>query len=118
MKGNYSYFYSYMHGVYILSFRISTLGSISTLWVWSLQVINTLTACEVVPSSSHPSCLTRYPFISSKIRSISRRRSDTLWNSARNTTRSASDLPFTAVPFPRDPHCKRYNTFFQTVLTF
>lgn len=108
MKGNHSHFYSSMHGVYILSFKISTLGSMSTLWVWSLQVINNLTACQVFSSSLHPPNLTKYSCISSKIRLISERSVDMLWNSARKTTRSASDFPITAVPFPRDPHCKIY----------
>lgn len=107
MKGNHSHFYSSMHGVYILSFKISTLGSMSTLWVWSLQVINNLTACQVFPSSLHPPNLTKYSCISSKIRLISERSVDMLWNSARKTTRSASDFLLLLFLF-RETHTVKY----------
>lgn len=36
MKGNNSYFYLFMYGVYIFSFKILIFGSMFMLWVWLL----------------------------------------------------------------------------------
>lgn len=79
----------------------------STLWKWPWQVTETWTANGVVPFHLHPAYLSRYNFIRSSITSKFSRSSDMVVSFAKKTTRSASDFPFTAVPFPSDP---LYNT--------
>ena len=96
----------YGNKVHLLLFpcRISTLGNMSTSWAWSWQSTDTWTAWFVFPVTWHPPYLPRYSVISTNMSLNLLSNSEILWIFARKTTRSTSDFPFTAVPFPSEPH--------------
>ena len=96
--------------MHLLVSRILTLGNISTLCEWSSQGTETLTAWDDVPVTSHPPYVNKYSFIVSRMLANFWLNSDTVWNVAKKTTRSASDFPLTAVPFSSEPIYKQETT--------
>ena len=91
------------NNLHVLVLRISTLGNMSASWEWPWQCTDTWTACGVFPVTLHPPYVPRYCIILAKMFGKFGCNSEIVWKFARKTTRSASDFPFTAVPFPSEP---------------